>query len=195
MALMLPTTPAPSKITPRLVNSRATLSPAFGGPVQRIARMGARWALDVTMPPMAYADAMAFADLATETDTCVMAIYQPGIAIGTPGLALVDGAAQTGSTLSLKGLTPQYAFTKWQWITVITGSVRYCYRAASETVVAADGTVDLPLSTMIRKSHGDEDVVEIAEPKIEGFVTLADDAWAFDASRLVYLQFTIEERA
>lgn len=194
MALALPTSPEPSKVTPRLVNSRSSLSSAFGAGDQRFARMGARWALDVTMPPMRYADAMSFADLASETDTCILPIPQPGIEIGTPGVGLVDGAGQTGSTLSLKGLSANYAFTKWQWITVVTSGDRYCYRVASVCVVASDGTIDLPLSTMLRVPHGDEDVVKIADPEIEGFVTLPDDAWAYDASRLVYLSFTIQER-
>lgn len=194
MPLSLPTTPQPSRVTPRLINSRSALSSAFGAGDQRLARMGARWALDVTMPPMRYADAMAFADLASETEICIFPIPQPGIDIGTPGVGQVDGAGQSGSTLALKGLTPHYAFKKWQWITVITSSTRYCYRVASVCVVGSDGKINLPLSTMLRVPHANNDLVKIADPEIEGFVTLPDDAWAYDTAHLVYLSFTIQER-
>jgi hypothetical protein len=194
MALSLPTTPAPSEVTPRKIDASGSLSSAFGAGDQRLERMGTRWALDVTMPPMRYVDAQEFSDLEAQGTTCIFPIPQPGLNIGTPGVGLVDGAGQSGSTLSLKNLTPNYAFKRWQWITVITSGVRYCYRAASAAVVASDGTIDLPLSTMLRKPHADEDVVKVSDPEIEGFVTLPEDAWKVGRDRLVYLRFTIQER-
>ncbi len=194
MALSLPTTPPPAKVTPRKIDASGNLSSAFGAGDQRLERMGTRWALDVTMPPMRYVDAVEFSDLEALGTTCIFPIPQPGLEVGTPGVGLVDGAGQSGSTLSLKGLTANYAFKKFQWITVITSGVRYCYRVGSAAVVAPDGTVDLPLSTMLRKPHGDEDVVKIADPEIEGFVSVEEGAWTVGPDRLVYLSFTIQER-
>lgn len=194
MPLTLPARPAPRLMTPRLVSSRNELVPAFGGPTMRNPRMGSRYALDYELPPQTALSAQDWADIDDETDTCVIAIYQPGLDTGAPGAPLVDGASQTGSVLALKGLTPNYIIQKNQWLSVITGGQRFAYRAKDYVVVANDGTVDVPLRTMLRKAHANNDMVEIARPMIEGYVSVPVDAWTVEVDRLVRLSFTITER-
>lgn len=194
MALSLPIWPSPAKMTPRLVTARNDLSPAFGGPTNRFSRMGSRYALDVEMPPMRYIDALDWADLEDEADTCVMLIPQPGLDTGSPGVPRVNGAAQAGSSLILDGLTPHYALRKHQWLTVTTGGQMFNYRAKSAVVADAAGNLTVPLRTMLRVPPANNDVVEIAEPKIQGYVTVTEDAWSVDAAHIVALTFTITER-
>lgn len=194
MSIALPDWPYPAAMTPRLVTGRAELRPAWGGDIQRINRAGSRFAIDVTMPVMRYEDAQDWSDINDETATVTMQIVQPGLDVGAPGITLVKGAGQSGTTLIIDGFTPYHVLRKNQWISVTTGGRLYAYRVKTE--VAADGTgeADVVLTTMLRAVHADNDPVEIAEPRIEGFATVPEDAWATNTAGHVALSFTIEER-
>ncbi len=194
MAIALPNTPFPASMTPRLVTGRAELRPAFGGDLQRLNRVGSRFAIDVTLPVMTYAAAQAWSDINDETDTVTMQIVQPGLNTGSPGTPLVNGAGQSGTTLILDGLTPHYVLRKNQWISVSTGGRLYAYRVKTEVAASAGGAVSVVLTTMLRVSPADNSPVQIAAPRIEGFATVPDDAWATNTAGHVALSFTIEER-
>jgi len=181
-------------MTPRLVTGRAELRPAFGGDLQRLNRVGSRFAIDVTLPVMTYAAAQAWSDINDETDTVTMQIVQPGLNTGSPGTPLVNGAGQSGTTLILDGLTPHYVLRKNQWISVSTGGRLYAYRVKTEVAASAGGAVSVVLTTMLRVSPADNSPVQIAAPRIEGFATVPDDAWATNTAGHVALSFTIEER-
>ena len=194
MAIDLPDWPWPAKMTPRLVSARADLSPAFGGDVQRIARMGSCYAFDIDLPVMPYGDAQAWSAIDDETATCTLQIVQPGLNLGAPGTPLVNGAAQAGSSLILDGLTPRYVIQNRQWLSVTTSGRLYCYRAKGATVANASGQATVTLETMLRAVHADNDPVELAAPRIEGFCTVPEGAWAVDTAGHVALSFTIRER-
>lgn len=194
MSIALPDWPYPAQMTPRLVSGRAELRPAWGGDVQRLNRAGSRYAIDVTMPAMTYANAQKWADIDTEDQTVTMRIVQPGIDVGAPGTPLVKGGSQSGSILELDGLNPNYILQKNQWLSLTISGRLYAYRVAATTVVDAAGEADVPLRTMLRVSPADNAVVEIAAPRIEGFATVPDGAWTTDTAGHVRLSFTIEER-
>ena len=182
-------------MTPRPVFARNETRPGYGGSVGRKLRAGTRWAGDVGYPPGSYDDSLAFDDLLTEDETIVADILQPGLAIGDPGSPLVNGAMQSGRTLHLKGLTPGYVFRKGQWLSVISQDQRYAYKSRAAATADGSGNLAVPLRTMIRYPLVHNAVVEIAQPKVEGWATLEQDAHAIDAvDRLVRLRFTIEER-
>lgn len=194
MAIALPTNPAPREASPRLITARNELRSAFGGSTQRINRLGSRWAIDITMPPMEYATAMAWAALLEEADTAVMRIYQPGFDTGSPGTPRVKGAGQTGNVLVVDGLTNGYVLKAGQFLSVIISGQRFAYQVRADVTVAS-GEAAIPIRPLIRKSPADNAVVEIADPMIEGFVTVPDGAFAIDGNRHVAgLSFTIEER-
>lgn len=196
MTKTLPTTPGAIEFTPRLITSRTENSPAFGSSDQRFARMGSRYAFDVKLEPQDSTAAMDWIDIETESETCVWPVPLLDLDPGTVGAPRIDGAGQTGSTLNLKGLTPNLWIRKGQWLSVITSDRRYLYRARATIIADAAGEASLPLCTLLRVPHADEDVVELAEPKIEGFVTLPEDAWRIQGEdRLIWLSFTIKERA
>lgn len=193
--LILPTTPRPSMMTPRPISARNETRPSSGGPVGRNLRPGTRWAWDFEYPPMTYVQSLAFDDLLTEDETCVIDILQPGLVIGNPGSPLIDGANQSGRTLNLKGLTPGYVFRKGQWLSMILSGQRFAYKSSVAATADGAGKLSVPLRTLLRLPTLNNAVVEIAEPKAEGWVTLAQDAHAIDAiHRLIRLRFTLEER-
>lgn len=196
MSILLPTTPAPKEIVPRLFLPGEVQSTATGSDDAWLDRLGARYEVDFTMRPMSDEQSWDWSDLEEKRSSVVMTLRQPGLDTGMPGAPVVDGSGQSGSNIALKGLTPHYVIRRRQWIPIITGGQRYCYRAKSEVVAGADGKVVIPIRPMLRKPHVNNDVVELADPKIEGIPTVSDDAWGIRADdRLVYLSFTIRERA
>lgn len=194
MPINLPLTPAPREITPRLITARSELRPAWGGPVQRQVRAGSRWAFDVQMPPMTAEQAREWCDLLTEDDTVVLPLkpFLPAVA-GLGGL-LVKGASQEGATLLADGAIPYGVIGKGAWVSIVQSSGRYVYQVRAECV-DDDGEISIPIRPLIRRSPGDNNVIEAEAPRVEGFVTLPDGAMRITVDRLVHgLSFTIEER-
>lgn len=191
-ALVLPTDPAPANMSIALISAKNVLAPAFGDGEQELLRKGSRYALTFQMPPTRYVTSMEWDDLMAEGDTVVMKVHQPGFDTGAPGTPRVNGAGQSGSALVIDGLTNGYVVRKGQFLSVITQGRRFLYRAKSNVTVSG-GAATVPLRTMLRFPPADNDVVEIAQPMIEGFVRDLGE-WSVGVERLVGLQFTVRER-
>lgn len=190
--LVLPTDPAPANMGIAMITAKNVLAPAFGDGEQELLRKGSRYALTFQMPPMRYVTSMDWDDLMAEGDTVVMKVHQPGFDTGAPGTPRVNGAGQSGSALVIDGLTNGYVIRKGQFLSVITQGRRFLYRAKASVTVSGGGAT-VPLRTMLRFPPADNDVVEIAQPMIEGFVRDLGE-WAVGVDRLVGLQFTVRER-
>ena len=193
-SLVLPSKPAPAQMAPRPISSRNEQRPSSSGPVNRYMQPGTRWAWECVMPPMTYVESLAFDDLLSEADTIIMDILQPGLPTGTPGAPLIDGAGQLGRTLNLKGLTPSYAFRKGQWISFSVGGQLFAYKVRAQAIVNAAGRVALPLLTMLRLPPLNDDVVDVAQPRAEGYPTVDPGSLTIDTDGFVQLKFTLEER-
>lgn len=177
-----------------MVRAVNDLSPSFAGADQQIRRKGSRYALTFTMPSLSYTDAMSWmTDLAAEGDTVVMEVCQPGLNVEPPGTPRVNGAGQAGAMLSIKGLPPYYPIRKGQFFSVISSGQRYLYRAAQNAVSTEAGIASVQLQTMLRRPPNADDVVEIAAPRIEGFVRDFDDP-EVTVDHEVVLSFSIRER-
>lgn len=193
-ALVLPTYPGPSSMTPRPISSRNEQRPASQGPVNRYMRPGTRWAWDNVMPPMSYVDSLEWDDLLSESDTVIMNILQPGLDVGAPGAPQIDGASQIGRTLNLKGLTAGYPFRKGQWISFPVSGQLFAYKVRAAITVGSDGRVALPLLTLLRLPPANNAVVDVAQPRAEGFATVDPASLEVATDRMVRLRFTLEER-
>ncbi len=192
MPLTLPTTPAPASMSWAKISAANVLTPAFGGAEQELNRKGTRWALTFNMPPMTYVQWMDWSDLEIEGQTILMRVYQPGLDIGSPGAPLANGVS-TGTSLVIKGLTPGYVIRKGQWVTHVTAGQRFLYRAAAAATANGSGIATVTLSHMLRRPTAANDVIEIAQPMIEGFVRDLQEP-SVGVDRLVGLQFTVRER-
>ena len=195
MSVTLPTSPAPRSITPRLITARAELRSAFGGSVQRINRLGSRWAFDVDLPPMTHAAALDWVDLLTEADTAILNLPEPGITIGSPGTPLVNGASQTGSSLVTDGWTNGYVIPKGKWFSVSVSSLLYLYQTTAAVTASGAGAATLTVRPMLRASPADNAALNVNPATVEGFVSVPDGAFGISVNRLVEgLTFTLEER-
>jgi hypothetical protein len=186
--------PGPRSAHVRPVSRRAKLEPEFGGETMRLNRKGSRYAMDVELPPLTYAESLAWTDLEEETATVVMEVPQPGVNTGLPGAGVVvDGDDQAGTTLRLRAVTPGYVFRKGWYLSVSTGGFWFLYRSRATAMADADGVLEIPLRTMLREPHADGDVVELRRPVIEGFATY--EGAPIEVTQMTELRFTIEERA
>ena len=193
-ALVLPTRPATSAMTPRPISSRNEQRPASQGPVNRYMQPGTRWAWDITLPPMPYVKSLEWDDLLSESDTVIMKIYQPGLDTGAPGSPLTDGASQIGRTLNLKNGEPGYPYRKGQWISLPVNGQLFAYKVSAAITVGSDGRVALPLLTLLRLPPANNAVVDVAQPRAEGFATVDPASLEVATDRMVRLRFTLEER-
>lgn len=192
MPLTLPTSPAPASMSWAKISAANVLTPAFGGAEQELNRKGTRWALTYSLPPMPYYQAMAWVDLEAEGQTVLMRVFQPGLIIGNPGAPLANGVS-AGITLSIKGLTVGFTIHKGQWLSVITGGQRFLYRAAGPAIANGSGVATVTLTQMLRRPTAADDVIEIAQPMIEGFVRDVQEM-TVGVDRLVAITFTVRER-
>lgn len=194
MPLILPSSPPPAEMSIGFVRTANDLSPAFAGADQQLRRKGSRYALTYTMPSMSYVESLDWTDLAAEGVTVVMDVHQPGLVLGDPGAApLVKGAGQAGALLLIDGVSPGYAIRKGQFFSVISAGQRFLYRAQAATVATGEGAALVALDTMLRRPPNDNDVVELLQPRIEGFVRDYDPG-TVGVDHEVIVRFTIRER-
>jgi hypothetical protein len=191
--LTLPTDPAPAKMGIALISAANTLVPAFGGAEQELLRKGDKYALTFSMPVMTYVQSMDWDDLMGKGDTVLMRVFQPGLVIPNPGAPLVKGAGQAGTSLVIDGLPTGYVIRKGQFMSVVSAGQRFLYRTKTAATANGAGEATVQFRTMLRRPPNDNDVVEITQPTIEGFVRDLGE-WAVGVERLVGLQFTVRER-
>lgn len=175
MAALLPTSPKPASLTPVPMRAVNELTPAFGGPLARITRLGSRWAFNVEMPVMSYAESLGFRAL-LDDGPVRLAIDQPGIDLSGIGTPVVDGAGQTGSTLDIRGCNNGVTIPAGAFMPVTTNGKPYLYEVA-EAVTTAGGGAAVKVRPLLRISPDDGDAVALAAPFIEGFATVPEDAF------------------
>ncbi|MFC5373911.1 hypothetical protein ACFPIF_15195 [Brevundimonas faecalis] len=195
MVRSLPSSPEPrSPFTYAVMRLRNDVTSMIGGNRQRNLRKGDHYVVDFNLPPMAPEEVGPWRKLMTAADTLLMRMPQPGFDVGAPGAPQVNGGPQLGSLLRLKGLTPGYKIRQGQFFSIVTADRRWLYAADADATADAAGIVSVPLEVMIRTAHFDGDVVEMADPKIEGLPQVEEDAFTVAEDGHVWLSFSIEER-
>ena len=195
-SIVLPSSPAVRSARPMVQSFGSVLKPFLGGPAQRINRLGTRWAMQVSMPPMRAEVARAWVSALSRGSEAgvVMAIPQD-IDVGNPGAPLVSATVASGMTLPLKGMPAGYQVKAGQFLSVIRSGRRYVHIFAADAIVGAGGTISAAIWPMLRVSLSANDIVEIAQPKIEGWLEGAPE-WDVLTGPWVQLpEFTISEAA
>lgn len=193
MSIVLPTG-CVAGWAPQLVPQAVELRSAFGTNAQRFARLGRHWSIDVDLHKMTRAAADEWADLDEEADTLVWPIEQSALS-SAEGAPKVAGAGQLGNSLDIDGATAGLVIPKGRFVSVVTGGRRYAYQVRSAVTVGGDGTATLPIRPLLRVSPANDDVVEIAQAYLEGFVSWRGMQRQSLLNRLVAgAQFTIRER-
>ena len=151
----LPETPTPASATPGLIDFGAFLTPALGGPVQRVERMGSRFKISVSMPPMKnpLTGRQWIARLIKgKQEGARMAWPLQGFDPGSPGTVRVNGASQSGRNLIVDGFTPNYTAREGQFFSIETGGQHFMYMVAEQVTANASGQATLAIEPMLRRS-------------------------------------------
>jgi hypothetical protein len=184
--------------TPRLVSAATDQSSPVGGDVQRILRLGDKLAIDVAflgVPWEPYGRQWIAALWNAYKATALWALPLPLGGVGSPGVPLVNGAAQTGASLTCDGFTAGYVVKAMQPFSLVHNSRRYLHYASQDCTANGSGQMTLTFSPMLRVSPADNAVLEVAAPKIEGLVP-KDLSWPLNDSDVVNFSgfsFTIAE--
>jgi hypothetical protein len=192
----LPDYPTPQSATPALVDFGAFLTPSLGGPVQRVERMGNRFKISCSMPPMQNPQLgrLWIAKLVRgKQEGARMAWPLQGFDPGTPGPVVVNGAGQSGRVLAVKDATPNYIFREGQFFSVVINSRHYLYMVTTEAIANASGAVNLAIEPMLRVSPANNATCNFGVPMIEGFIMGDEFAWQLALAQFVSLSFDIVE--
>lgn len=195
-SILLPSSPSVRSARPMVQSFGSVLKPFLGGPTQRINRLGTRWALQVSMPPMPAKVARLWVSALSRgsEDGVIMSIPQD-IDVGNPGAPKVSAAVSAGMILPLKDMAASYPIKAGQFLSIIRSGRRYVHIFASDAVASAGGTISAAIWPMLRVSLSANDVVEIADPKIEGWL---EGNFEWDVLTIPWVQlpdFTISEAA
>lgn len=189
-----PPLPAPNSWQPALIDYGGMLRSAMGGATQRINRLGSRFRVAVSYPPLPDPNGRIFVNR-------LIRAKQEGIRVpvplstdqGIPGSAAVDGAASAGVTLNLKGMTPHYAGKEGFWLSIDRGGKRSLYSLAAQFIAGADGKATATIYPPLRTPLQDGDAVNLATPTIEGFIDGDELSWEMSLAHHQHISFTIEE--
>lgn len=192
----LPDYPSPNGANPALIDFGAFLTPSLGGPVQRISRMGSRFRISVTMPPMPSAQVgrqWVSRLLRGKSEGVRMPYPLLSFNPGLPGAVLVNGASQSGETLVVDGATPNYVFREGQFFSIVNSGKHHLHMVTAETIASNTGTATLPIAPMLRKSPANNAVCHFDDPMIEGFILGEEFSWNLSIEHLIGLEFQIVE--
>jgi hypothetical protein len=198
MSILLPASPGIQTAKPRLLDFGATQTPPMGGPAQRLNRLGNRFAIDVTLPPASsFTDGPVFVSRLMQGLTeGVLYPFPQDMLIGAPGTSIeVNGGAQQGSSLQLKGFPAGYTVAEGQFASIIYAGRRYLHAATAATTATSGGLMNLPIVPMLRISPNDSATVEFAQPMIEGFLSGNSLEWQLRTAPYIDVVFTITEAA
>ncbi len=197
MSIALPALPWTTDVKPRLVRFGTDLTPALGGPQARINRIGSRFAVDVVLPTMDYAQGMAFvaAQLAADAANTTLTMVWPSALYEEATGATVSGAGQAGTNLSIAGLTPGLIIPPLIPFSFSDGTRNYLHLTTSEVTANSGGTAVLSFAPMLRASPPNGAAVNFEDPIIEGFVQGQTIPWEVQLARFHRIGFTLQENA
>lgn len=169
MSIVLPTDIAAEDQVPYLIDFGGSLEPYLGGVTQRIDRLGSRWGLEVSLPPLDAEEARVWFSRLVQAKREDALLPWPQVAgVGAEGAPRVNGAGQNGTALSVDGLPASKAVKEGWFFSLIAGGRRYLHLIAADATASVGGAVTLTIEPELRVIPPDNAVIELAAPIIEG---------------------------
>lgn len=193
----LPDNPAPNGVSASLIDYSLTIRPATGGPVQKVGRPGSRFRAELSFPPMVGETARKFiARLLKAKREGELRVEFPLLDVpqGIAGSPVVDGAANAGTSLPLRSLTPFYVFKEGFWLSLVNAAGQpFLHNVTAPAVADADGNVTITIEPPLRFPFPDGATVLVERPVIQGFIDGGEMGWSINVARHYGLGVTIEE--
>lgn len=187
----------PQAASMRLIDFGGVVRPGLGGAIQRVNRLGNRFAVDVTLPPLPLEKGRVVLSRLLQAKQEGLRIAVP-LALGkqgAPGSALLNGAVTGGTSITVDGLNAGYAVLEGYWLSLVKDGQHYVHQVASTVVANGSGQATITITPELRTSFADNTVVNLGKPMIEGFVDGDELAWEISLAHHLGLSFTIEEAA
>lgn len=179
---------------PTIISSSIDQRSATGSNRQKGLRKGSHYSYEFALEPMDHAQALLWLDLRSEADTVIVEVPQMGLEIGAPGATRVNGSGQGGANLAIKGFAPGYTVRKGQAFNHIgSDGVRRIYVADAAVTADGAGLATVPLETMLNWPPSNNDVIDFADVRIEGFASVEKGSFLQDGNGWHHIRFTVEE--
>jgi hypothetical protein len=199
MTVSLPATPSPNSGVPLLRDFGGILTPFLGGPEQRINRVGTRFGVRITMGILPSDNAgRTFVSrlLQARQDRLLMKWPLGNFNPGATGSPLINANVASGSAIVIKGLPASYAAKEGQFISIIHSGRRYVHMFTGDGTANGSGVLTIQIFPMLRTAISTNDVVEIAQPMIEGNVLPGEElSWELSVEKNINLVFSVMEAA
>jgi hypothetical protein len=190
----MPTTPAPNGVEVTILDFGFLQRPQSGAPALRVDRPGSRFTVAVSYPPMKSDVARAFVARLQRAKREGLRIQMPLLEVnqGSPGSPTVNGAGQSGTTLAIDSLTPNYMFREGYWLTITEAASgdRFLHCCLSAVAANSSGQATIEIEPALRAPFADGDTIELAHPTVGGYLTDAV-GWSLSVDQLVRIGGTI----
>lgn len=189
MTFNLPSWPGFIDIEPFEISKNTETEVILNGEQQRFLRPGSRMGVRLTLPPMDIDDARLWvaALLRASREMARVEWPQPGLDPGDPGAPVISAASSANATvIAIGGLAPGYAILAGQAFNQVKAGqsrLHFCVQT---------GTTPLIIAPPLRKPAVVGDVLNLANPVIEGLVD-GPATWKVDAAAIYGITFTIRE--
>lgn len=186
---------SPNGATPTLVDYGGVLRSAIGGATQKIDRLGSRFRVELTYPPMSEVDGRIFVSRLIRAKREGLRVEYPLLSVdqGTPGAPQVNGSGQTGFTLAAKGFAPGYLGKEGYWFSIVRNGQHYLHNVTSNFTADGTGNATISIFPALRVPFLNNDVLHFAKPMIEGVVDGDEIGWQLSLAHLIEFSVTIEE--
>lgn len=184
MAIAIPKLPV-AQSTFKYVSSASDQKPTFAGPTQRVARLGDKWVYSVELKPLYAIQARV-----------LISILLPGLSakvlcpVKVEGVSLVgqtDVTASSGAGKTIQFTGSAAGKSAGQYFSLVKNGVRYLHMVTGVT----GQTVTFIPALKVPITGGE--VMEFAEPKIEGFLSGNEQEWSIKTTSATLISLTIEE--
>ncbi|HYI42687.1 MAG TPA: hypothetical protein VD768_03595 [Sphingomicrobium sp.] len=193
----LPTWAVPNAGEPFLIDFGGVLTPGLGAEEQRINRLGNRFGILLGMPPAPAHDRgriLVSRMIRAKTEGLRVELPLLGFRPGSPGSPVVDGNGQSGTSLAVRGFSPNYPVREGQWFTHKRGDHGLLYNVAAAATADAAGEAVLTIAPMLRVEPEDGDVLLFGRPTIEGLVHGDEWRWQMALDRNLRIEVELREQ-
>lgn len=186
---------APNGATPTLIDYGGVLRSAIGGATQKIDRLGSRFRVELTYPPLVGADGRIFVSRLIRAKREGLRVEYPlqSVDQGTPGAPLVGGSGQAGFILAAKGFTPGYVGREGFWFSIRRAGQHYLHNVAADFTADGAGNASISIFPALRVPFLNNDTLHFSKPMLEGLVDGDEIGWQISLAHLIEFKVTIEE--
>lgn len=199
MTISLPSGAIPNGASPMLRDFGGVLTPFLGGSEIRINRIGTRFGLNVSMPMQESAsDGRLLVSRLLQARQTRLLMSWPLLDFdpGAPGSPVLSGSVSGGTALPVTGLTAGYEAKEGQFLSIVHDARRYVHMITGDGTANGSGDLSLGIFPMLRTNLISGDVVELAQPMIEGHVLPGDElSWQMSIDRHIGVNFSVMEAA